>query len=202
MPIPTTYLLTLPCKTKAQLGRVITFHNLENPLVGSLLNIKYQIFLGILHSQPCRRTASSSFWPRCIDTHMMSRWTWTIHTLSDFSLWPAVSTGRQRNTTQKEGLERERRGGERRGGRDCQTGSQKTREVLIQLLLLTSSVILETVSGPLGFVLFLSLFYWSIVDLQSCVSFYCAAKWFISFLIFFSIMVYHRILNIVPRAIW
>ena len=67
------YLLTLPCKTKAQLGRVITFHNLENPLVGSLLNIKYQIFLGILHSQPCRRTASSSFWPRCIDTHMMSR---------------------------------------------------------------------------------------------------------------------------------
>ena len=53
--------------------------------------------------------------------------------------------------------------------------------------------------------LFLSLFYflciysfnWSIVDLQ-CVNYYCTAKWlsytyiYILFLIFFSIMVYHR----------
>ena len=48
--------------------------------------------------------------------------------------------------------------------------------------------------------------YWSIVDLQ-CVSFWCTAKWFsctcihIFFFIFFSIMVYYRVLNIVPCAI-
>ena len=57
--------------------------------------------------------------------------------------------------------------------------------------------------------LFFSLFFflnWSIVDLQCCVSFRCKAKWFrytyiYFFFIFFSNMVYHRILNIVPCAI-
>ena len=47
-------------------------------------------------------------------------------------------------------------------------------------------------------------FNWSIVDLQCCVNFWCTAKWFsytyiyIFSFIFFSIMVYYRILNIVP----
>ena len=44
-------------------------------------------------------------------------------------------------------------------------------------------------------------FNWSIVDLQCLVNFYCTAKWvsymYICFM-FFSIMVYHRILIIVP----
>ena len=45
---------------------------------------------------------------------------------------------------------------------------------------------------------------WSIVDCVSCVNFCCTAKWFSythSFFLFFSIMVCHRILNIVPCAI-
>ena len=51
----------------------------------------------------------------------------------------------------------------------------------------------------------LFFFNWSTVDLQ-CVHFCCTAKWFsytyvYSFFIFFSIMVYHRILNIVSCAI-
>ena len=63
----------------------------------------------------------------------------------------------------------------------------------------------------LFFLTFKKTFYWNIVDLQCRVSFRCTAKWFsythiythiltFSF-IFFSIMVYHRILNIVPCAI-
>ena len=48
-------------------------------------------------------------------------------------------------------------------------------------------------------------FYWSIVDLQHCVNFCRIGKWltytYIFFFIFFSIIVYHRILNIVPCAI-
>ena len=52
-----------------------------------------------------------------------------------------------------------------------------------------------------------NLFYWNIVDLQCCVSFWCIAKWFkhtliysfyVFFFTFFSTMVYSRILNIVP----
>ena len=48
-------------------------------------------------------------------------------------------------------------------------------------------------------------FYWSIVILQCCVNFCYTAKWFSytyihSFFIFFFIMVYHRILTIVPCA--
>ena len=49
-------------------------------------------------------------------------------------------------------------------------------------------------------------FYWSIVDLQCCVSFRCTAKWFsfiyiyILFSRFFSIIGYNKILNIVPCA--
>ena len=49
---------------------------------------------------------------------------------------------------------------------------------------------------------FISIF-WSVVDLQCCVNFCYTAKWFgythiYTFFIFFSIMVYPRILNIVP----
>ena len=67
---------------------------------------------------------------------------------------------------------------------------------------------------PMGLSLnfFLSFFFlnWSIVDLQYCVSFRCTAKWFsysyiciylYSFFQFFSIIVYYKILNIVPCAI-
>ena len=60
----------------------------------------------------------------------------------------------------------------------------------------------NTKSG--GFCLF---FYWSIVNIWCCVSFWCRAKWFsytyiyILFFIFFSIIVYYKILNIVPCAI-
>lgn len=47
---------------------------------------------------------------------------------------------------------------------------------------------------------------WSIVDLQSYVNFCCAAKgWnytYIHSLMFFSIMVDHRILNIVPHSVY
>ena len=51
-----------------------------------------------------------------------------------------------------------------------------------------------------------NLFYWSIVDLQYCVNSYYTANWFsytlyICFLILFSIMFYHRILNTVPCTI-
>ena len=58
------------------------------------------------------------------------------------------------------------------------------------------------------------LFYWSTVDVQCCVNFWCTAKQFIHFIYiyiythtytffftFVSIMVYHKILNIVPCAI-
>ena len=52
---------------------------------------------------------------------------------------------------------------------------------------------------------FLNLFSSSIVDLQSCVNFCCTLKWFsytyVYNLFIFSIMIYHRVLNIVPWAI-
>ena len=47
---------------------------------------------------------------------------------------------------------------------------------------------------------FCVFFYLSIVDLQCWVSFKCTAKLF-SFFIFFSIMVYYGILNIVPHLV-
>ena len=47
-------------------------------------------------------------------------------------------------------------------------------------------------------------FYCSLVDIRYCVSFCCTAKWFshtyVYIFIFFSIMVYHRMLNRVPCA--
>ena len=60
--------------------------------------------------------------------------------------------------------------------------------------------------GLLGWFFF---FNWSIVDLQRCVSFSCAAKWFsytyiylpLFFFRFFSIVGYYKILNEVPCAI-
>ena len=57
------------------------------------------------------------------------------------------------------------------------------------------------------FLLNFIFFNWSIVDLQCCANLCCTAKWLsythidILFFKFFSIMVYHRILNIVPCAI-
>ena len=56
----------------------------------------------------------------------------------------------------------------------------------------------------IGLLLFLN---WSIVDLQSCVSFRCTTKWFnytythLSFFRFFSITGNYKILNIIPCAI-
>ena len=51
-------------------------------------------------------------------------------------------------------------------------------------------------------------FYWTIVDLQYCVSFRCIAKWFRYIYVcvyiyfrFFSIIGYYKILNIIPCAI-
>ena len=41
---------------------------------------------------------------------------------------------------------------------------------------------------------------WNVVDLQCCVGFWCIAKWYTYFFIFFSIMVYDWILNVVPCA--
>ena len=52
--------------------------------------------------------------------------------------------------------------------------------------------------------LYFFLFYWSIVDLQYCVSFRYTAKWFsytCFFCIFFFILDYYKILHIVPCAI-
>ena len=52
--------------------------------------------------------------------------------------------------------------------------------------------------------LYFFLFYWSIVDLQYCVSFRYTAKWFrytCVFCIFFFILDYYKILHIVPSAI-
>ena len=56
------------------------------------------------------------------------------------------------------------------------------------------------------FLSFLSLFYSSIVDLQCCVNFYFfyskVIQLYISmYFVFFSIMAYHRILNIVPHVV-
>ena len=46
-------------------------------------------------------------------------------------------------------------------------------------------------------------FYWSIVDLQSCVNLCCTVKWlsYIFFFPFFPIVVYHRVLNIASYTI-
>ena len=53
---------------------------------------------------------------------------------------------------------------------------------------------------PESAVFFLDFFYWNKVDLQRCVNFCCTARWlsytYITFLfIFFSVMVYHKILK-------
>ena len=54
-------------------------------------------------------------------------------------------------------------------------------------------------------VFFFVVFNWSIVDLQCCANLYCTAKWLTYkntfFFVCFSIMVYHRLLNIVPCGI-
>ena len=71
---------------------------------------------------------------------------------------------------------------------------------------------MKTLWGKGEFILFFFLkkfmFSWSIVDLQCCVNFFGTAKWLsypydmhMFFFIFFSIMVYLRILSIVPCAI-
>ena len=59
--------------------------------------------------------------------------------------------------------------------------------------------------GGISFFLPFNLLHWSIVNLQCCINFYYIAMWFsytvLFFFIFFSIMIYYRILNIVPCAI-
>ena len=43
------------------------------------------------------------------------------------------------------------------------------------------------------------VFIWSTVELQCCVNYCCTAKWLsYTFIFIFSIMIYHKILNIVP----
>ena len=53
----------------------------------------------------------------------------------------------------------------------------------------------------LGLYFLVFFFYWSIVDLQCCVSIRCTATWFGIFFRFFSIIDYYKILNIVSCAI-
>ena len=49
---------------------------------------------------------------------------------------------------------------------------------------------------------FLNVFYWSVVNLQYCVSFKCTTKWtYVFFFSFFSIIRYFKILSIVPCVI-
>ena len=69
---------------------------------------------------------------------------------------------------------------------------------------------LQLAAPPLPTLLFFK-FYWSMVDLQHRVNFFCTAKWlsytylcvciYKFFSIFFSIIVCHRILNVVPCAV-
>ena len=61
-------------------------------------------------------------------------------------------------------------------------------------------------SSPEKTMLFKILFYWNTFDLECCISFCCIANWFIYMyiyviFIFFSIMAYYKILNIVTCAI-
>ena len=74
--------------------------------------------------------------------------------------------------------------------------------IVVTVVLIHTTDFLECLSNAIS--LFLELdknFHWRIADLQCCTSFCCTAKWFSYIYIFFSVSVFHRVVNIIPCAI-